>query len=190
MTRIMEDAQKIKPYIAHLNAQIKKLEGELTKLTSQPLDEQLLLLKDDKEKLNLSNKYAYVLASLLFSYMKVLGVKDITPVMSELERVKKYMNEAKALDQKDVKADKLKAEEQERAKKIIRNALDGRQTGPAISRVNFEGKHTRFEDDDKSSEDDNVLADNNKRALAEQATHRKKLNTSKGKISKKRKDTK
>lgn len=64
----------------------------------------------------------------------------------ELDRVKKYMNLAKQLDQKDEKKTDIEKEEQERAKKLIHSALDGRASGPAISRVNFEGKHTKFED--------------------------------------------
>lgn len=116
----MEDTKKIKPYIAHLNNQIRTLEPEIKKLTAKSLDEQLLSLKDEKEKLSLSNKYAYILSSLTFAYMKVLNVKDMSPVMAELERVKSYMGRAKQLEKKDVKEQQLNKEEQERAKKIQR----------------------------------------------------------------------
>lgn len=141
----MEDSEKIKPYIAHLNKQLRLLKPELEKLTAKPLDEQLLMLNDERARLALTNKYAYVLSSLMFAYMKLLNVKDNTPIMAELSRVKAYMNKAKLIDEKSEQASKSQQEEQERAKRVINNALDGRQTGPAISKVNFQGKHTRFE---------------------------------------------
>lgn len=141
----MEDVDKVKPYIIHLNKQLSSLKVDLDKLTSKSLDEQLLSLKDERAKLELTNKYAYALSSLMFSYMKVLNVKDLTPIKTELARVKSYMSKAKALDGKDEAEVKRKQEEQERAKKVINNALDGRQTGPAISKHNFQGKHTRFD---------------------------------------------
>lgn len=96
----MEDSKKIKPYILHLNKQIKQLTGEIDKLTSKSLDEQLLLLQDEKQKLDLSNKYAYILSSLCFAYMKVLNVKDFSSIMAELGRCKSYMDKSKQLETK------------------------------------------------------------------------------------------
>lgn len=147
----MEDSKKIKPYISHLNKQLKQLSGEVEKFTSKSLDEQLLLLSDERKKLDLSNKYAYVLSSLCFSYMKVLNVKDVSPIMSELGRCKVYMDKAKELDAKNAAKDKSSSLQEEQAKKVFRSALDGRNTEPAISSMNFQGKHTKFDDSDESN---------------------------------------
>lgn len=168
----MEDVDKIKPYISHLNKQLSSLKVDLDKLTSKSLDEQLLLLNDERAKLELTNKYAYALSSLMFSYMKVLNVKDLSPIKTELDRVKMYMNKAKALDGKDEKEQKRQREEQERAKKVINSALDGRQTGPAISKHNFQGKHTRF---------DNPTDDRDKKSVESQQISQKIIESKKKK---------
>ncbi|SCU91711.1 LADA_0F11562g1_1 [Lachancea dasiensis] len=149
----MDDSGKIKPYIAHLDAQLAKLRPEIAKFTEKSLDEQLLLLKDDRAKLDLSNRYAYVLSSLLFAYLKLHDVKDLGPVKQELGRVKKYMDLARQLDQKEVNREKAEEESQKRAKNMIRSALDGRSSAPAISKVHFQGKHTKFSDEPKESKE-------------------------------------
>lgn len=182
----MEDTKKIKPYIAHLNNQIRTLEPEIKKLTAKSLDEQLLSLKDEKEKLNLSNKYAYILSSLTFAYMKVLNVKDMSPVMAELERVKSYMGRAKQLEKKDVKEQQLNKEEQERAKKIINSVLDGRQSGPAISKVNFQGKHTKFEDKNETDDEREQSIDREKLVSKIKQSKKKSGKNEGGKVSKRK----
>ena len=106
----MEDTKKIKPYISYLNKQVEQLSGEINKLTSKSLDEQLLLLQDEKKKLDLSNKYAYVLSSLCFSYMKVLNIKDLSPIMAELARCKSYMDKSKQLEAKKESEEKDEVE--------------------------------------------------------------------------------
>ncbi|SCU83711.1 LAMI_0C04280g1_1 [Lachancea mirantina] len=147
----MEDVSKVKPYIKNLNNQLDLLEADLQKFSSKSLNEQLLLLTDEREKLELSNKYAYTLSSLLFAYMKVLDVKDLGPVMTELDRVKQYMNTAKKLDARKADQDTRKEKQQEDARTTMSRALQGRRNEPAISRVNFQGKHTRFEADGEGS---------------------------------------
>lgn len=184
--QIMEDTKKIKPYIAHLNNQIRTLEPEIKKLAAKSLDEQLLSLKDEKEKLNLSNKYAYILSSLTFAYMKVLNVKDMSPVMAELERVKSYMGRAKQLEKKDVKEQQLNKEEQERAKKIINSVLDGRQSGPAISKVNFQGKHTKFEDKNETDDEREQSIDREKLVSKIKQSKKKPGKNEGGKVGKRK----
>lgn len=179
----MEDVEKIKPYISHLNKQLNSLKVDLDKLTSKSLDEQLLSLKDERAKLELTNRYAYALSSLMFSYMKVLNVKDLSPIKAELDRVKSYMNKAKAIDGKDEREQRLQQEEQERAKRVINNALDGRQTGPAISKHNFQGKHTRFDD---SEDQDKQEVDVKEISQKVAESRRKKPRAEKQKVSKKR----
>ncbi|QEU61504.1 Lrp1 [Kluyveromyces lactis] len=140
----MDDTKKIKPYISYLNKQVEQLSGEIGKLTSKSLDEQLLLLQDEKKKLDLSNKYAYVLSSLCFSYMKVLNIKDLSPIMAELARCKSYMDKSKQLEAKKESEEKDGMEQEEQAKRVLQSALGGGKIEPAISKVNFQGKHTKF----------------------------------------------
>ncbi|SCU82205.1 LANO_0B05468g1_1 [Lachancea nothofagi CBS 11611] len=145
----MDDSSKIRPYIAHLDAQLAKLGPEIDKFTQKSLNEQILLQNDKRAQLELSNRYAYVLSSLIFAYMKLQNVKDLTPIKQELGRVKRYMDLARQLDQKDEKKEQQQQQDQERAKRIINSALDGRSSSPAISKVNFQGKHTKFTDEAK-----------------------------------------
>lgn len=141
----MEEAANIKPYILHLNNQLKTLEPQIKKLTSQPFNDQLLSLSNGFERLLLSNKYAYVLSSLLFVYMKVLNFKDLSPIMDELGRVKYYMDRVKQLQSRDQAQEKLEKEKEVQVKSVINSSL-GLTCSPSISKVHFEGKHTKFED--------------------------------------------
>ncbi|CDO94837.1 unnamed protein product [Kluyveromyces dobzhanskii CBS 2104] len=141
----MEDTKKIKPYISYLNKQVEQLGGDIEKLTSKSLDEQLLMLQDEKKKLDLSNNYAYILSSLCFSYMKVLNVKDMSPIMAELARCKTYMDKSKQLEAKKLSQEQDGLEQEQQAKRVLQSALGGNHTEPSISKVNFQGKHTKFE---------------------------------------------
>ncbi|GAV49032.1 hypothetical protein ZYGR_0N04370 [Zygosaccharomyces rouxii] len=147
----MEDINKIKPYIAHLDRQLQDLRPLLESLNAKSLDEQLSLLSDERQRLDLTNTYAYLLSSLMFAHMKVLNCRDMSSVMGELARVKRYMDSAKQLDSSEEQKEQNKHEEQNRAKQVINRALT-----PSISQANFQGKHTKFEskDDTNSSDDD------------------------------------
>lgn len=158
----MEDIEKIKPYVRSFSSALDELKPEIEKLTSKSLDEQLLLLSDERAKLELINRYAYVLSSLMFANMKVLGVKDMSPILGELKRVKSYMDKAKQYDNKIIKSNEKSQAEQERAKNIISNVLDGNknQFEPSISKSNFQGKHTKFENDEPAKSTTTKIIDN------------------------------
>ncbi|CAI4039459.1 hypothetical protein SMKI_08G1260 [Saccharomyces mikatae IFO 1815] len=146
----MEDIKKIKPYVKSFSNALDELKPEIEKLTSKSLDEQLLLLSDERAKLELINRYAYVLSSLIFANMKVLGVRDMSPILNELKRVKSYMDKAKQYDNKISKFNEKSQAKQENARSIIFNVLDGNRNRfePSISKSNFQGKHTKFENDE------------------------------------------
>lgn len=169
----MEDINKFKPYIAHLDHQLEELKPLLESLNAKSLDEQLLLLNDERKRLDLTNKYAYLLSSLMFAHMKVLNYKDMSPVMGELARVKKYMDSAKQLDSNEEDKTHNKNEEQSRAKQIMNKALT-----PSISQANFQGKHTKFEsnESDKDSSDESNGKEHKKdKADVDTATKKKNL---------------
>lgn len=144
----MEDINKFKLYVSHLDRQLQELKPVLEGLNAKSLDEQLLLLGDERARLSLTNKYAYVLSSLMFAYMKVLNVKEMGPVMGELARVKSYMDQAKKLDLSQEQQEQEKKKEQQKAKGLLQSALE-----PSISKVNFQGKHTKFDEQDKSQDE-------------------------------------
>ncbi|BAO41397.1 exosome complex protein LRP1 [Kluyveromyces marxianus DMKU3-1042] len=185
----MEDSKKIKPYILHLNKQIKQLTGEIDKLTSKSLDEQLLLLQDEKQKLDLSNKYAYILSSLCFAYMKVLNVKDFSSIMAELGRCKSYMDKSKQLETKQQSQEQETLEQEKQAKKVLQSALSGKSTEPAISSVHFQGKHTKFADESATStkkDKDTSLVDQVMDRMKKQKQTQKQSKTkASGRVSKK-----
>ncbi|EJS43443.1 lrp1p [Saccharomyces arboricola H-6] len=149
----MEDIEKIKPYVKSFSNALDELKPEIEKLTSKSLDEQLLLLSSERAKLDLTNRYAYVLSSLMFASTKVLGAKDMSPILNELKRVKSYMDKAKQYDDKISRSNEKLHAEQEKAKNIISNVLDGNknQSEPSISKSNFQGKHTKFENDESAA---------------------------------------
>lgn len=179
----MEDIEKIKPYVKSFSNALDELKPEIEKLTSKPLDEQLLLLSSERAKLELTNRYAYVLSSLMFASMKVLNVKDMSPILNELKRVKSYMDKAKQYDNKISRSNEKSQAEKEKAKSIISNVLDGNknQFEPSISKNNFQGKHTKFENDKPADNVVTKIIDNTKQVRKSDSTKNKKS----GRVSKK-----
>lgn len=142
-----EDAKAVKPYLKHLAKQITALEPQIAKLVQRPLDEQLILIGDEQARLKLSNAYAYVIASLMFSYMKINGTKDMAPIMAELDRVRGYMQREKSAVERATARRRLGDSEKEQLRSHIQDALGKtRHSQASISAENFAGKHTRFED--------------------------------------------
>ncbi|CCK68881.1 Lrp1p KNAG_0B04470 [Huiozyma naganishii CBS 8797] len=174
-----EDIAKLKPYLSNLRRSIAELRPEIRKLTKNSLDDQLIQYPKEQQRLELCNTYSYVLNSLVFSYMKLINVKDMSNIMVELNRCKEYMKKANDLK---VKLDK-KSEGEERRKENAKNAIIGALNGPSISKENFKkqdpestkfvGKHTKFDTQDKTTIGE---------SLKDRIIDKKKKNT--GKISK------
>lgn len=140
-----QDIKKIKPYINNIRKQLSALQPHLDKLTSKPIDEQLLEENSEREKLNISNTFAYILNSLFFSYGKIVGISndDMKSIRQELEKVQEYMKKTDNFDSKINSLNNKKLNLQENVKKNIVNSLNGNT--PAISSKNFQGKHTKFD---------------------------------------------
>lgn len=141
-----EDTKKFNLYLNHLNKQLKQLSPAIEKLTTKSLNEQLLLLGDENAKLQLTNKFAYILSSLVFIQMKLYNVKDMNPILTELSRVKTYMERQKNITSDKLSAQKDDLKNKKMAKSHINSILGDRS--PAISSQNFERKHTKFTDAD------------------------------------------
>lgn len=158
----MENIENVKLFIKSLDSSANKLSEQLKPLLSKSLDDQINLIEDPIAKIKFYNNYLYCLVSLIFAYLKSVGVDTNThPIVKELARVKSYMNRLKELEAKISSKDTTK-EDSEAAKNFLQNTLGGKINGggaavpeglskPAISKANF-GKHTKF--DEKSEEEE------------------------------------
>lgn len=156
----MEGTETVRKFIASLNSAVDLLEVSLEPVLKKTLDELVTASTTEEQinKVNVYNNFLYTLIATLFSYMKSIGVNtDTHPITSELTRIKSYMNRAKSLGTQQVKAANSEEQRKEESKAFLQNVLGGKQGGssattsmsqPAISSVNFKGKHTKFENDD------------------------------------------
>ena len=149
-----QDIKKVKPYIANLRKQLDALRPRLEKLAAKPLDEQLLEQGSERTRLDITNTYAYVLNSLFFAYGKVVGLsaEEMAKIRTELERVQGYMKKAQGQDAAATRAARDQGKQQEALKRDLVRSLggDARDAEPTISKLNFQGKHTKFETAEQS----------------------------------------
>lgn len=151
-----EDLNKVKPYINNLRRHLQTLSPTLKKqLTKDSLNDKLITMVNEQDKLDLVNNYSYILNSLLFAYMKLIGVKNLDKsIMIELKRCKEYMNKSTAIKNKHSNISHHKDNKQDKLKSSILASLNN----PAISKENFkQNKHIKFNDSNK-----NVKKNNNK----------------------------
>ncbi|ODV93933.1 hypothetical protein PACTADRAFT_4830 [Pachysolen tannophilus NRRL Y-2460] len=155
----MENIANVKSFVAQLDGSLDELEPLVLELCSKPLNERLRSL-DRLERIKLTNNYSYILSSLVFSYLKTLGIDtDKHEIMAELNRVQSYMKRLKTLQAEQKRKQQELKENNESAKKFIKTQLSGNSivvTGkqePAISKVSFEGKHTRFNENEIENEE-------------------------------------
>ncbi|CCF58126.1 hypothetical protein KAFR_0D04790 [Kazachstania africana CBS 2517] len=141
-----QDIKAIKPYISHLKKQLALLKPQIDKLTKIKLDERLISTGSEMERLKLINTYLYVLNSLLFALAKLTGVKDVSMIMQELNRVKEHIDEEKAIESKLLNIRVKEQSTKDKVESEINNILNK----PSISTKNFEKKntHIKFENKD------------------------------------------
>ena len=176
--------QNIKPYINNLKNRLQTLRPVLQQMVKESLNDKLIIMTSELDKLKLVNNYSYILNSLLFAYMKLLGCKDLDKtIMVELSRCKEYMQKAKNIQIKREKTENSNADKQTKLKSTIVTSL---KQETAVSKKNFQytistdnntkNKHIRFEDNESERE-----------LLVEKinSTQKKKKVKSNNKISKK-----
>lgn len=175
-----ENIANVKLFIQSLSNSITNYSTSLTPLQNKSLSDLLTSLETSsdsstnssiKDQLTILNNYAYVLISTLFAYLKLIGVEtDNHPIMKELSRIKESMKRLKNIDLDESQQIKLEQEKQKQEEEKKKNYLNkvigvksnglGNATGPAISKKNFTGVHTKFDDElienlpDLSSESD------------------------------------
>ncbi|CAL1184326.1 unnamed protein product [Candida parapsilosis] len=138
----MENLDNIKLYLKSLDKSISQYEPTLEPLLSRTLDEHLAQQTTPQSKITFLNNFQYVLISTIYSYLKTIGIDtDTHPIKKELTRVKRSI------------ADKAKTKEFLTQTLGVKNGVENtvKDIGPAISTQNFQGTHTKFEDEDHSS---------------------------------------
>ncbi|KAI5958065.1 hypothetical protein KGF57_002873 [Candida theae] len=158
----MENLDNIKLYLKSLDQSLSQYESTLEPLLSRTLDEHLAQQSSPQEKIKFLNNFQYVLISTIYSYLKTIGIDtDTHPIKKELARVKSYMTRAKNVDQKSNQHDesttnKAKTKEFITRTLGVKNGVENTvgNVGPAISTQNFQGTHTKFNDDDVEDDDD------------------------------------
>lgn len=199
----MENIANVKLFIESLDGSIDQLKNELNPLLNRPLDELIgVNTHNNIEAISFYNNYLYTLISVIFSYLKVIGIKvEEHPIMKELTRIKSYMKRLKDLETKLKNAESKDEKTAERARQYIVNTLGSNVNGggaaqpeslskPAISKDNFKGKHTKFEDKKQTSDDEEQSKPSKKPTQAEanlKKKQKKSRNTkpsSSGRISK------
>ncbi|CCD23847.1 Lrp1p NDAI_0C01860 [Naumovozyma dairenensis CBS 421] len=178
------ELQKIKPFLNNLQKQLNLLNPLLAKLTSKSLDDHLILINNEPERLELTNKFAYILTSLMFAYIKILNFKDLSNIQYELNRVKDYMQRANSLKNKLMEKNNSNEREKSNAKNLIISSLN--RNDSAISNQNFQkGKHTKFNEQQSVTTTTNMTSvDNNsidREAIMNNIVENKKKNKNKNK---------
>lgn len=155
-TQAMEDISKFKGFVRSLEASIDDLTEALEPVLDTPLDDIIAECTTAQQKAKAYNSYLYCVISILFAYIKSLGVNtDSHPIMKELTKIKQSMKALKDAEEALKKKNEITKSEKDKTEEFLQRAL-GTTGGaaapesmksPAISKVNFEGKHTKFEND-------------------------------------------
>lgn len=157
----MEHIDTVKNICRSLEDTVGTLRESLLPIMNRPLDDLLRERKTPKEEVQFLNTYVYCLVSIIFAAIKTSGGStEDHPIMKELDRVKASMNRLKNFDKVAENKAKASAESQEKSKEFLQRTLGttggaaapDSLKGPAISQANFQGTHTRFEDNDNKSD--------------------------------------
>lgn len=148
-----EDLAKLKPYITNLKRHLIQLKPELKNLTKDSLNDKLITTINEQDKLDLVNNYSYILNSLLFAYMKLIGSKNLDQsVLIELKRCKEYMSKSTAIKNRRSQSLNSNDSKQDKLKSSIVASLNNNIVDSSISKENFipKNKHIKFNDSKKN----------------------------------------
>lgn len=159
----MENIENVKQFIRSLDASTDQLSEKLEPIMKKSLEETAAIASTDIKNIRIYNNYSYVLISVIFAYLKSLGVNtDQHPIMKELTRIKMYMKRLKDFETKLETKDTSK-EDAEASRSFIQQtlgtkingggaAIGANMTSPAISSSNFQGTHKKFKDTEDDSD--------------------------------------
>lgn len=189
------DPDHIRNYISALDTSIDGLSKALDPVLSTSLDDKIAECQLPQERIKIYNNHLYVTISVLYSYIKTLGINtNDHPIMEELKRIKDFMKQAKEVEEslKNKQEEDLKSKDD--AKDFLQRTLG--TTGaavlesmksPAISSQNFKGTHTKFADqDNEDSDSDNNTETKKKQDDKESKVSKPQLKAgnAKGKVTK------
>lgn len=164
----MDNIENVHKFVEALDVTIDNLEDSLQPFLQKSLHELISTTvknQDNIQTIKICNNYLYTLISVLFAYLKTIGVNTNNhPIMKELTRIKSYINRAKELENNSVSTQKNQEIHAEKAKQFLQNTLGTKSSvggaamtenlsTPAISSANFTGTHTKFEEEQDSDLD-------------------------------------
>lgn len=190
----MENIDNVKGFIRALDSSVDELLLALKPALSVSLEETIAKCNLPQEKIKVYHSYLYCLISILYAYLKSLGVNtDEHPIMKELTRIKESMKKLKDFEEslKNKKEDSAKNSHD--AKEFLQRTLGttgGAATPdsmkvPAISSASFQGTHTKFTEHPDSDEDKPKKTVPNKKSAVKTNTSTKSKPS--GKVSKPKK---
>ncbi|KAK6456765.1 Sas10/Utp3/C1D family-domain-containing protein [Scheffersomyces xylosifermentans] len=161
----MENIENVRLFVKAVDNSVDGLEAALEPFLKKSLLELAAEHSNSpKDRIRLYNNAAYTLISVIYSYLKVLGVDtDKHPISQELARIRAYMKRFKDLESTQVSKEELEKRANEKAKEFLQKTLGTKingggaaatdnMTSPAISASNFQGKHTKFDDRTEGSD--------------------------------------
>lgn len=148
----MDNIENIKRFLESLNDSLDHLEDKLYPLITQSLDDIVKPIESPIDRIEVYNNYAYLLVSLIYSYLKSTGVSvENHPIMKELDRIKLYTKRHKDLmdnTNNDGDKDELDTKSKEYLIKMLGKSGTTntvQDSGPAISTTTIKGgTHTKF----------------------------------------------
>ncbi|GMM27758.1 Lrp1 protein [Martiniozyma asiatica (nom. inval.)] len=185
----MEDVKTMETLLKSVTSNIDTLQETLSPLQAKPLVDLLNEIEATNDpqrnisKAQLLNLQSYLLTSLYFIYLKLQGEnKDNKhPIMQDIARVKSYMQRVDRAEKNDEREEEKEEEAKEYAKKVLQRISGNYE--PAVSKVHFEGKHTKFESEIKQEADADV-SETDKAKLSKQIKNKKKNSKGKKKVGK------
>lgn len=154
------DTENIQGFVDSLDSCIADLKSALQPVLATLLEQKISQCDLVEEQIKIYNSHLYCVISILYCYIKVLGINtDDHPIMKELARIKLVMKSVKEVEESVKNKEDKDAKSQEEAKEFLQRTL-GTKVGaaatenmksPAISSANFKGTHTKFKDEDTES---------------------------------------
>ena len=151
----MDDIEDVNLFVQSLNSSIEKLHDEIEPILTKPVDELASSTDSPLDTIKVYNNFSYTLVSSIFSYLKIIGINTSQhPIVEDLNKIKSYMKRLKDIEAKLTRQEANKGTDT--AKDYLVQTLGTKDDkeqkkydSPSISRLNFQGTHTKFDDTDK-----------------------------------------
>lgn len=151
----MDDIEDVNLFVESLNTSIGKLHDEIEPILTKPVEEIASGTDSPLDTIKVYNNFSYTLVSLIFSYLKIIGINTSEhPIGEDLNKIKSYMKRLKDMEANLTRQERHK--NTDTANDYLVQTLgtkddkeQEKEDSPAISRLNFQGTHTKFDDADR-----------------------------------------